>query len=137
MDENIGTHQYNMRSTRVLICSDHISMIKKSPIDDIYCSDPIAENWGGVLSFVIIVGYHRTLWIDIHKNIIIGFRKHDIIPPMARNLHLGDPRTINKFNDTLHKRSVKHDIYQKIHYIHNRYIYPLPTHLVRDFERVD
>ena len=31
----------------------------------------------------------------------------------------------------------KHDIYQKVHYLHNRVIYPLPTHLARTFEQLD
>ena len=44
---------------------------------------------------------------------------------------------MNKFNDTLHKSFVKHDIYQKVQYIYNRVIYLLPTHLTRDFEILD
>ena len=47
---------------------------------------------------------------------------------MARNLRLGDPRTINKSDDTIHTSFVKQDIFRKIHYIHNRYIYPLPKY---------
>ena len=53
---------------------------------------------------------------------------------MEWNLHLEDTRTINKFNDTLHTSFVKHDIYQKVHYLHNWAIYPLPEHLSRAFE---
>ena len=60
---------------------------------------------------------------------LIDFWQHDIMSPMARKLRLGDPRTINKFNDTLHTSFVKHEIYQKIQYIHNRDIYPLPTYI--------
>ena len=45
--------------------------------------------------------------------------------------------TINKSNDTLHKHFVKHDIYQKVHYLHNLAIYTPPTHLARDFELLD
>ena len=68
---------------------------------------------------------------------LLGSRQHVIILTVARNLSLGYPRTIKKFNETLHTRFVKHDIYQKIHYIHNRDIYPLPTHLAWEFERLD
>ena len=56
---------------------------------------------------------------------------------MEQNVCLADLRTIKKFNDTLHTIFLKHDIYQKTHYIHNRAIYPLPTHLVKSFERLD
>ena len=107
---------------------------KDCPIDVIYCSDPLEANQGGFLSLGRIVGDHRALWFEVNGKKLLGFRKHDIIPPMARNLCLTYPRTINKFNDTLHKRFLKHDIYQKIHYIHNRSIYPLTTHPERVFE---
>ena len=53
---------------------------------------------------------------------------------MEQNLRLTDPRRIKKFNDTIHTRIGKDDIYQKINYIHNRDIYPLPTPLSHDFE---
>ena len=68
------------------------------------------------------MGDHQNLWIEINENMLLVFRKHDIIPPMAQNLRLGDPRAVRKFNDTLYIRFVKHDIYQKIHYIHNQAI---------------
>ena len=50
---------------------------------------------------------------------------------------MADTITIKKFNDTLHTSFVKHDIYQKIHYIYNRAIYPLPTHIAQFFEILD
>ena len=56
---------------------------------------------------------------------------------MARNLCLADTWTIEKFNDTLRTSFVKHDIYQKIQYIHNQGIYKIPTHLARDFGILD
>ena len=101
---------------------------KYSPINGIYCSAPIAENRGEWLSFGRLVGYHRALWIDINENSLLGFRKHDIVPPMDRNLCLEDTRTVIKCNHTLRARFVKRGIYQKIHYIHNRSIY-LPQHI--------
>ena len=44
---------------------------------------------------------------------------------------------LRKFNDTINKSYVKHDIDQKIQYILNRSIYPLTTHLSRFFEILD
>ena len=67
---------------------------------------------------------------------LLCFEQHDIIPPMAWNLRLEDPRTIKKFNDTLLTSFLKNDIYHRVHYLHNRDIYPLPTHLARAFERL-
>ena len=110
---------------------------KDCPIDNIYCSAHLAANWGGFLSFVRLVGYHRSLWIYINESILIGFRKHEIIPTMERNLRLEYTRTIKKFNDTLHTIFFKHDIYLKIYYIHNRAIYPVPIHPASDFEILD
>ena len=84
---------------------------------------------GGFLSFVILVGDHRDLWIEFHEIMILGFWKHDIIHPMTQYLHLEDPSTINRFNDTLHTSFFKYDIYLKGHCLYNRAISPLPTHL--------
>ena len=36
---------------------------KECPINGIYCADSLSENRGGFLSFGILVGYHRDLWI--------------------------------------------------------------------------
>ena len=83
------------------------------------------------------MGYRRALWIDINENMLLGLWKHEIVPPMAWNFRLGDPRMINKFNDTLHTSFVKYDIYQNIHYIHKQDIYTPPTHIERVFERLD
>ena len=83
------------------------------------------------------MGCHRALWIEVHEILLLGFRKQDSIPPMAWNLRLEDPRTIKKFNDTLLTSFLKNDIYHRVHYLHNRDIYPLPTHLARSFERLD
>ena len=107
------------------------------PIDGIYCSDLLAEHQGRLLSFGRLVRKYQALWIEINENKFLGFRKHNIIHPMARNLCLADPITIKKFNDTLHTSFVKHDIYQKIHYIHIRASYPLPTHIAQAFETLD
>ena len=40
-------------------------------------------------------------------------------------------------SDTLHTSLIKHDIYQKVHYIHNRDVYQLPEHLAQAFELLD
>ena len=110
---------------------------KYRPTDSINCSAPLTENRGGLSSFGRLVGDHRYLWIEINENRLLGFRQHDIIPPTKRKLCLVDLNTINKFNDTPHKIFVKHGMYQKIHYIHNRSIYPHPTHLSWAFEILD
>ena len=56
---------------------------------------------------------------------------------MERNLHLEDPGMRNKSNYTLQTSFIKNDINQKVHYLHNRAIYPLPEYLTRAFERLD
>ena len=56
---------------------------------------------------------------------------------MAWNLHLGYPRKMKRFNNTLHITFVKHDIYQKVHYINIQAIYPLPTNITQAFEILD
>ena len=110
---------------------------KDFPINGIYWSASLMANRRGFLSFGGLVGYHQSLCIKINENRLLVFRQHDIIPPMAHNVCLADTRTIKKFNDKIHRRVVKHEIYQKIHYIHVQYSYPLQTHLSQDFEKWD
>ena len=74
------------------------------------------------------MGDHQDLWIEINENRLLSFRKHFIIPSTARNL------CEKIFIDTIHKSLVKHNIYQKIHYVNVRAIYPLPLHLARVFK---
>ena len=99
-----------------------------------YCTYHLTANQGEFLSFGRLVGEHRALCIDLHESMLLIFQQHDIIPPMVWNLSLVDPRTINKFNDTLYKSSVKHDIDQNVHHLHSRAIYPPQAHLARDFK---
>ena len=111
MDENTGTHQYNIRSTRVLICSNHISTIKILPHQRNLLFISSWGKWGGLLSFGRLVEDHRDLCIEINENMLLGFWKHDILPTMEWNLRLVYPSTVNKFNDTVHTSFVKRDIY--------------------------
>ena len=67
---------------------------KDFSVDGIYCSDSLAANRGGFLSFGRLVRYHQSLWIKTNKNRLLGFRQNNIIPPMARILCLAYPRTI-------------------------------------------
>ena len=79
---------------------------KDCPIDGMYYSATLAENrgvGGWLLSFGRLVVDHQSMCIEVHESMLLGFWHHDIIPPMAWDIRLGDPRTINKFNDTLHR----------------------------------
>ena len=77
---------------------------KDFPIDGICCTSTLVANRGVVLSFGRLVGHHRVLCIELHESMLLGFQQHDIISPMAWNLRLEYPRTINKFNETIHKK---------------------------------
>ena len=110
---------------------------KDWPIYGDHYTSILVENRGGFISFVILVGDHRALWIELHEIVLLGFWKHEIIPPTEQNLCMEDLGTIKKSNDTLHTIFVKHDIYQKIHYLHSRAIYSLQSHLAWGFELLD
>ena len=74
------------------------------------------------------MGYHQVLWIEINENKLLGFWKYDIIPPMVQKSCLEYPRTINIFNDTIHKNLLN------MTYIYVQASYPLLTHLEQAFE---
>ena len=91
----------------------------------------------GILSFGILVEENWSLLIELHDIMLLGFWQHDIIPPMEQNLSLEYPIKIKKFNDTIHISFVKHDIYQKVNYLHNQDICPHPTHIAQIFEKLN
>ena len=111
--------------------------LKDCPIDGIDCTSPLMSNLVGLISFGRLLVYHRSLWIELHESILLLFQQNAIIPPMAWNLNIEDPRKIKKFNDTPDTNFFKHDIYQKVPCLNNRDIYPLPTHIARVFEILD
>ena len=74
--------------------------LKDCPIDGIYCTAHITSNQVGLISCGGIVGDHRYLWIEFHERMLLIFQQNSIIPPMARNLHLEDPRKIK--NSMIH-----------------------------------
>ena len=119
----LRSHIKDWKTTPLMVFTIHILLRKTG-------------GWG-FLSFGRIVGYHWYLCIELHKSMVLGFWQHDIIPLKAQNLRLEDPRTINKFNGTIHTSFFKHDIYQKVHYLHNRSIYPLRAHFSKALERLD
>ena len=137
MDGNTGTQQYNMQYTRLLRFYNNISTIKILP----HQRHLLLMSSRGKPGRILIPWRNSRITpssVDWDKlKVLIGFCKNDIIPSMSQNLCLANFRRINKYNDTLHKRFVKHDIYNNIHCIHNQSIYSLPTHLARAFERLD
>ena len=133
IDRNTGIHQYNMQSTRLLRCSYQISIIKRLPHQRHLL---FSSSWD-------IPGRILILWkncgiplgpVDWYKwKYITRFLATWHHTYIGTKLHLADASIMNKFNEKIHTSLVKKDIYQKIHYIHKQYIYPLPTHLVRAF----
>ena len=83
------------------------------------------------------MGAHQALWININEKMLLDFWQDEIIPPIVENLCLTDISTIKIFNDTIHKRFVKNDINQKIHYIRVQASYSLPTNLAQAFKKLD
>ena len=87
-------------------------------IDGIYCSTSLVAFRGGFLYFGRLLGDHQDLCTEINGNKLLGFWGNYIIPPMEWSLCIAYPRMIKRSNDTLHTNFVKHDIYQKVQYMH-------------------
>ena len=67
---------------------------KNSPIDGIWCSPLLVAAFSGYAEWGFLAGDHRLLWFDIPEFLLLGFNKHDLVPPLARRLRQEDPRTV-------------------------------------------
>ena len=110
---------------------------KYCPINGIYCSAPLTEKPGRIL-ILQNTSERPPGPVDLYKwKYFTGFTATWHHPSNGTELTSGRSQDDKNFNDTPHTSFVKHDIYQKIHYIHNRAVYPLPTNIARAFERLD
>ena len=110
---------------------------KDAPIDAIFCSPQITATKGGYLSFNMLGGDHRGLWIDIPSELLHGFNPPSITLAHARRLKLEDPRVVQKYNDEMHILLQKHQVYERINHIHDTATYPPPEWMPREYETID
>ena len=69
----------------------------KRVIDSILVSSMLDFNNCGYLSFGLLPGDHRGLWIDVYKNSFIGYRAPPVPYFQARRLKTDDPRVVAKY----------------------------------------
>jgi hypothetical protein len=110
---------------------------KNAPIDAIFCSPQIAASKGGYLSFNMLGGDHRGLWIDIPNELLHGFNPPSMPLAHARRLKLEDPRVVKRYNDTMHSLLTKHNVYERNDHIHANATYPPPQWMTREYEKID
>ena len=61
------------------------------PIDDISLSHSPTASKAGYLPFGEFQSDHRALWVDIHQDLLLGFKLPPIISPNARRLQCNVP----------------------------------------------
>ena len=69
----------------------------KRVIDSILVSSMLDFNDCGYLSFGLLPGDHRGLWIDVYLNSFIGYRAPPVPYFQARRLKTDDPRLMAKY----------------------------------------
>ena len=61
------------------------------PIDGIFLSHSLTSSKAGYLPFGEFQSDHRALWVDIHQDLLLGFKLPPIISPNARRLQCNVP----------------------------------------------
>ena len=110
---------------------------KDSPIDAIFGSPIFETRFCGFLAFGRLLSDHRGLWIDIPKILLYGYNPPFIVSPLARRLKLDDPRVVEKYLTYLHSSMKDHNLFQRMDLLHSKTVYPLPQHLIEEYERID
>ena len=110
---------------------------KDSPIDAIFGTPTLAGIYSGFMAFGRMDSDHRLLWIDIPRILLFGYNPPNLLSPHARKLKLSDPRVVEKYCTYLHSSMRDHDLFQRMDDLHRRTVYPLPAHLVLEYEELD
>ena len=84
-------------------------------IDGIFMSQYFLGVKGGYLEYGKCPGDHRGIWVDIPQELFLGYRVPNIPISKIRRLNCQDPRTVSKYQETLHKIYCNQRIYNRIY----------------------
>jgi exonuclease III len=86
----------------------------KRVIDSILVSSMLQTLDCGYLSFGLLPGDHRGIWLDITKNSFIGYRAPAIPSFAARRLKLDDPRVTSRYLTILEDELVEARVFPRL-----------------------
>ena len=106
------------------------------PIDCIFSSPQLSATESGFLSFSALASDHRALWVDIPKELLLGYNPPQLHQPQARRLILNDPRVKLRFMDYIKEHLLPGDI-RDMTSLHSTTSYPLTPAQEEEYERLD
>ncbi|GFH48946.1 hypothetical protein CTEN210_05422 [Chaetoceros tenuissimus] len=110
---------------------------KDSPIDCIFTSPGLIPIFSCYLSFGRLIGDHRGIWIEFKREALLGIRIPAFIHPEARRLKGKDPRVVKRYRETVHKKFLEHNIYERLDKMYQNIGSPLLPSLQAYFEELD
>ena len=85
----------------------------KRVIDSILVSSMLRFKGCGYLTFGLLPGDHRGIWIDITLNSFIGYRAPPVPSFQARRLKLDDPRVVAKYQSVLEDELIEANVFSQ------------------------
>ena len=110
---------------------------QKAPLDGIFASPGLLPTFSGYLSFGRLIGDHRGIWVEFSREALLGVKIPAFIPLEARRLKNDDPRVVAKYRETLHKKFLEHDLYERLDEMYKNIGSPLLPSLQAYFEELD
>ena len=106
-------------------------------LDGIFVSSQFLGVSGGYLEYGDAPCDLRGTWIDVPQAAFLGYKIPitPVRPPRKLTCH--DPRTVRRYQSTLHDLYLKHNVYGRIWALKQQATYPLPAHVGSEWNSID
>ena len=80
---------------------------------------------------------HRPIWVDFTQESFLGSKLPTLTSFAARKLKMLDPRVVERYNQFLEERLMKHGVYHRTHRLLMQFKSPLTEEQKKEFEKLD
>ena len=107
------------------------------PIDEIFISSTLKVVAAGYLEHGRAMSDHRPIWVDLHRDTVLGVKATRSPTYDARRLKTNDPRVVEKYITTLRELLAEHDFDMRSRHLFLSMQSPLTEEQQRQYEELD
>ena len=107
------------------------------PIDEIFASSTLQVEAAGYMEFGHGKSDHRPIWVNFTRESFLGAKLQKLQSFEARKLKMIDPRVVERYNQLLEERLMKHGVYHRTHQLLMQFSTPMTEDQIREFEKLD
>ena len=118
-------------------CPKTYNRSKNAPIDIIFGSSHLQAKKCGYLSFGMLAGDHRGIWIDIPKYQLFGYNPPQPTHASYRRLKLRDPRVVKRYITYLYDACMSDGLFSRMNHLHVTRNNPITAEYITEYESLD